>query len=306
MLVDDESEAFVDAPSEPEEEGEAAFDPKRVQMPRRSSTKSFVTASSLPNTADEDEDAHHDSDDPQKKQLQQERGQTQGQASGLQVPTNHAGTKQRSLGKRPLSEVESINASASTAGGSSVDAGSTSSLLHRTDVIKAPAPAAVDSKPPAKGILARVKRHSETRSSGPGQLDDPEPDTGSLQRKRSNLRNLVKFDIPEDSRRATIHLKAKKAQMTVQRAGTKMRRQRIKEGLVVKMERMLVRVDTAGEVPDEFDENVNQRVISQVKDKWREYMVVCRHSHKGDSDFVLQLYQTRVGLLGPVHGIMLI
>ena len=123
---------------------------------------------------------------------------------------------------------------------------------------------------------------------------DTDPATGDLTRKKSNLRNLVKFDIPEDSRRATIQLKAKKAQMTVQRAGTKIRRQKIKDGLVVKMERMLVRVDAAAEVPEDFDENVNQRVVSRVKDKWREYMVVCRHSHTNDAEFLLQLYQTRV------------
>jgi len=292
ILVDDESEAFVDAPSEPEDEGGAAFDPRRIQTPRRSSTKSFVTASSLPNTADGDEEP--DAEGPQNKHLRQEQEQPQTQPSGLQVPTNHAGTRQRSLGKRPLSEAESLNVSASTIRGSSVDAGSISSLLRKTDVIKAPAPADVDPRSPAKGILARVKRHSEFRSSASGQMADSELDTERIQRKKSNLRALVKFDIPDDSRRATIHLKAKKAQMTVQRAGTKIRRQRIKDGLVVKMQRMLVRVDTAGEVPDEFDENVDQRVISQVKDKWREYMIVCRHSHKDGSDFVLQLYRTRV------------
>ena len=127
---------------------------------------------------------------------------------------------------------------------------------------------------------------------------DTDPATGDLTRKKSNLRNLVKFDIPEDSRRATIQLKAKKAQMTVQRAGTKIRRQKIKDGLVVKMERMLVRVDAAAEVPEDFDENVNQRVVSRVKDKWREYMVVCRHSHTNDAEFLLQLYQTRVRFSG--------
>ncbi|KAH9871062.1 hypothetical protein J1614_006636 [Plenodomus biglobosus] len=294
VLVDDESEAFVDAPSEPEDDGEGEFDPGKVQPPRRSSTKSFVTASSIPNTVD-DEDGDGDNEEPKSPKSEVPRPEeAPAQASGLQVPTNGTGPSQKSLGKRPLSEAESHNAPASTVGPSSVDAGSTSSLLHKTDVTKAPAPADVDSNPPAKGILARVKRRSGIRSSGSGQLDDAEPDAENLQRDRSSLRNLVKFDIPEDSRRATIHLKAKKAQMTVQRAGTKIRRQKIKDGLVVKMERMLVRVDTAAEVPDDFDENVNQRVISRVKDKWREYMIVCRHSHKDDSDFVLQLYQTRV------------
>jgi hypothetical protein len=71
------------------------------------------------------------------------------------------------------------------------------------------------------------------------------------------------------------------------------------------MERMLVRVDAADEVPDDFDENVNQRVVSRVKETWREYMIVCRHSHVNDADFVLQLYQTRVSLQHHLHPISL-
>ena len=127
----------------------------------------------------------------------------------------------------------------------------------------------------------------------------PEQPPQDLSRKGSNLRNLVKFDIPEDSKRQAVHFRAKKAQMTIQRAGTKLRRKSIKDGLVVKMERMLVRVDAADEVPEDFDENVNQRVVSRVKDKWREHMIVCRHSHTDQADFLLQLYQTRVSR--PVH-----
>jgi hypothetical protein len=256
---------------------------------RRSSSKTFVTASSMPFAADED-DAEETQDDRQE-------GPSQAQASGLQVPSGQEEAGSKSLGKRPLSNAESHDEFASITAATSVDANSTSSLLRKADVNKAPASADVDSKQPARGILARVKRRSEMRSSTSNELD---PETGELTRRKSNLRNLVKFDIPEDSRRATIHLKAKKAQMTVQRAGSKVRRKSIKDGLVVKMERMLVRVDAAGEVPEDFDENVNQRVVSRVKDKWREYMIVCRHSHVNDADFVLQLYQTRVSMQHPL------
>jgi hypothetical protein len=280
VLVEGEDE-FVDAPSEPEDE-EVTFGPNKEFKRRRSSSKTFVTASSMPVTADEDEDDFEETTDDRRA------GPSRAQASGLQVPPSPEQAGSKSLGKRPLSNVESHDEPASTTGAASVDANSTSSLLHKTDVNKAPASADVDSRPSTKGILARVKRRSEMRSSSINELD---PATGELTRKKSNLRNLVKFDIPEDSRRAAIHLKAKKAQMTAQRAGAKVRRKTIKDGLVVKMERMLVRVDAAGE---DFDENVNQRVVSRVKDKWREYMVVCRHSHVNDADFVLQLYQTRV------------
>lgn len=295
VVLDAESDAYVDAPSEPEdihdddEQGDAESDADKGPGPRRSSTKSFVTASSVPTkTADDNEPEEAAPNRVSQPQEEQQPG-----TSGSNDTTNQEVAGQKALGKRPVSTAVSQGSPSSLDRGGSVDANSTSSLLHKTDVNKA-APAVVDPSPPPKGILARVKRRSEMRSSTPPQLDEADPGAEDLSRRKSNLRNLVKFDIPEDSRRATIHLKAKKAQMTVQRAGTKIRRQKIKDGIVVKMERMLVRVDAAGEVPDEFDENVNQRVISRVKDKWREYMIVCRHSHKDDAEFVLQFYQTRV------------
>ncbi|KAI4649325.1 hypothetical protein J4E93_003641 [Alternaria ventricosa] len=287
VMDDDENDEFVDAPSEPEDDDIERV-PTNERTVRRSSTdKTYITASSIP--ADEDDGEDKQGSDERPLQEQQQHAQ----ASGLQVPSGQGWAGSTSLGKRPLSNVESLGSPASATGAASVDANSTSSLLRKADMNKAPASADVDSKPPAKGIMARVRRRSGMMSSSE-QPQETDPATGDLTRKKSNLRNLVKFDIPEDSRRATIQLKAKKAQMTVQRAGTKIRRQKIKDGLVVKMERMLVRVDAAAEVPEDFDENVNQRVVSRVKDKWREYMVVCRHSHTNDAEFLLQLYQTRV------------
>jgi len=295
VTIGNEDEEFVDAPSEPEDEdedvraysdAEGEFDPNRAQKTRRSSTKSFVTASSKRIPADEDEDSDEPFDDAEVGE------QSQAQASGLHVFSEQEENDKKSLGKRPISNVDSYNA-ASTLGGTSADAASTSSLLRKADVNKAPARADVDSSQPSKGIMARVKRRSEQ---GLSKSDAPNGDGDGLTRKKSNLRNLVKFDLPEDSKRAKVHLKAKQAQMTISRAPTKLRRQKLRDGLVVKMERMLVRVDAAGAVPDDFDENVNQKVTSRVKDKWREYMVVCRHSHTDNADFVLQFYQTRVSL----------
>ncbi|CAN9192721.1 unnamed protein product [Alternaria alternata] len=288
VMEDAEYDEFVDAPSEPEDE-DSEREPHGRTF-RRSSSKTFVTASSIPM----DEDENGGDSDQRPLHEQQEQQQQQPQASGLHVPSGQEEAGSKSLGKRPLSNVESLGNPASTIGAASVDANSTSSLLRNADMNKAPASADVDSKPPAKGIMGKVRRKSGILSSSSGQLQEVDSATGELTRKKSNLRNLVKFDIPEDSRRATLHLKAKKAQMTVQRAGTKVRRQKIKDGLVVKMERMLVRVDAAAEVPEDFDENVNQRVVSRVKEKWREYMIVCRHNHVNDAEFVLQFYQTRV------------
>jgi hypothetical protein len=292
VIVGSEGDEFVDAQSEPEDESdlrvytheESGSNPGTPRKPRRASTKSFVTASSTPLTADDDDE--HEGTAEVNSARSEGQGQAQAQASGLHVPTGQEEDGLESQGKRPVSTMISRNTS--TVGGVSVDAESTSSLLPKADTNKAPAPADVESKSPAKGILARVKRRSEM------SIPRSEPSNDNLVRKKSNLRNLVKFDIPEDSKRAKVHLKAKQAQMSISRAPSKLRRHKLRDGLVVKMERMLVRVDAAGEVPDDFDENVNQRVTSRVKDKWREYMIVCRHSQTDNADFVLQLYQTRV------------
>ncbi|KAL1607922.1 hypothetical protein SLS60_002861 [Paraconiothyrium brasiliense] len=282
-----DEEEFVDAASEPDEDlrvythQEEPEDESGPATARRQSSKSFVTASSIPPSTTEDED----------NEAIPFPHQDQGQASDLQVPIT-TGTK--SLGKRPLSTAESTTAGLDpNAGEPSVDAVSTTSLLRKADSQKDASPV-TEPISPAKGILAKAKRKSQMGSSE--STGSPLERAGeSLSRKTSNLRNLVKFDIPEDSKRASIHLRAKQAQMTVQRASTKLRRRKIKDGLVVKMERMLVRVDSAGkEVPDDFDENASQKIDSRVKDKWREYMVVCRHNESEDADFVLQMYKTRV------------
>lgn len=285
-----EEEEFVDAVSEPDEDlrvythqedpEEGPSDPTRAQTKRRASSRSFVTASSVP--------VSRTNSDNEAIPFPQEQ---QAQASGSQAPTGSDALGSKSSGKLPQPAAEST-----TFEDSSVDAVSTTCLLRKADTQKAPDdPAPVS---PAKGILARVKRKSQM-----GSLDSNGSSNGSpldragesLSRKKSNLRSLVKFDIPEDSKRASMHLRAKQAQMTVQRAATKVRRRKIKDGLVVKMERMLVRVDEAGrEVPDDFDENESQKIDSRVKDKWREYMVVCRHSESDDAHFVLQMYKTRV------------
>lgn len=243
---------------------------------RRQSMKSFVTATSSPLSPSDDDEDNEAIPLPHAPQT-------------IPVGSQPAiATGSKSLGKRPLSGALEPNV-----GSPSVDAVSTTSLLRKTDGQKESSPA---SQPisPATGILAKAKKRSHLGS--PDSPATPLERAGeALSRKKSDLRNLVKFDIPEDSKRATIHLRAKQAQMTVQRASSKLKRRKIKDGLVVKMERMLVRVDSAGkEVPDDFDENASQRIDSSVRDKWREYMVVCRHSASDDAEFVLQMYKTRV------------
>ena len=72
----------------------------------------------------------------------------------------------------------------------------------------------------------------------------------------------------------------------------------IKDGELIKADKMLVRIDiTQQQLGEDFDEKVSQGVESKTLDKWREFMVVCRkHSTPNDPavSAVLQLYKTRV------------
>ncbi|KAF1811605.1 hypothetical protein P152DRAFT_508126 [Eremomyces bilateralis CBS 781.70] len=125
---------------------------------------------------------------------------------------------------------------------------------------------------------------------------DAEQVTGSKRSARRKSRGVVHFDIAEDSRRAHLLAKARAGQVSMQtRAGALFRRRR-QEGQIVKMEKMLIRVDLSPDtkLPADYDENCSEKIITRTLEKWREYMVVCREGGEDGAGFVLQIYETRV------------
>ncbi|KAF2842611.1 hypothetical protein M501DRAFT_1005394 [Patellaria atrata CBS 101060] len=107
---------------------------------------------------------------------------------------------------------------------------------------------------------------------------------------------LVRFDVPKDTIRSNIQDRARSTQMKLLHASRNARRSSAKDGQIVKMEKMLIRVDTSkAQLPDEYDENESQKIDSMTLEKWREFMVVCREiTHDEDAEFELQMYKTRV------------
>jgi hypothetical protein len=97
----------------------------------------------------------------------------------------------------------------------------------------------------------------------------------------------VRFDEPSRLQiRARAHKLAAKGRL---------RRSNIKDGEVIKMDKMLVRIDiTQQQLPEQFDERVSQGVETRSLDKWREFMIVCRKHSEDGATAVLQLHQTRV------------
>ena len=119
----------------------------------------------------------------------------------------------------------------------------------------------------------------------------PLPEAESTTSLPRDTRRRAHFDLPNVSKRSTLQLKVRNSL-----ARSSQRRRFSQSGEVVKVEKMLVRVDTtAKELPKDYDENYSEQFETRVVEKWREYMVACRESDDDTDSMVLQMYKSRVG-----------
>jgi hypothetical protein len=135
-------------------------------------------------------------------------------------------------------------------------------------------------------------------------VDETLEENGAVPQQRKS--GHVNFDFPGDSRRADF--KSRVNQLDLKRPLRRvLKRRSDMEGQILKMERMLVRIDVTKEqkLPDDYDENSSESVVTQTLEKWREFMVVCRQASKAEgSDFVLQIYKTRVSYFLHLAGVV--
>lgn len=120
---------------------------------------------------------------------------------------------------------------------------------------------------------------------------DP-PDAPRLRRRMpSGVRFKVAEAVVDKQRRA-----ARRVDSVANRVGRHVQRHTLDEGTIIRMEKMLVRIDvTRQRIPDDYDENASVKMETNPVDKWKEYMVVARRSRRTDEDDVrLQFYTSRV------------
>ncbi|EMC96356.1 hypothetical protein BAUCODRAFT_147983 [Baudoinia panamericana UAMH 10762] len=135
----------------------------------------------------------------------------------------------------------------------------------------------------------------ETEDAGQSQTDG-----GHLSQRASSLplldqvANKVSTNVPRIRfSESAKHQLRHRAQRLAARGTFKWNK--LREGEVLKMDRMLVRMDiTQQTVGAAFDERISEGVETKSLDKWREFMIVCRRHSEEDAESVLQLYQTRV------------
>lgn len=105
---------------------------------------------------------------------------------------------------------------------------------------------------------------------------------------------LIRFNIPDEAHREDKETQAKVTHVN-RRRSWRHRHGQSRPGEIVKMEKMLVRMDsTMQELDADYDENDSLKVEARTIEKWREYVVVCRESTSDDSDYTIQMYNTRV------------
>jgi hypothetical protein len=106
---------------------------------------------------------------------------------------------------------------------------------------------------------------------------------------------LVRFNVLDRAANSEARLKSRLSRVSRRSSLRSVKRGNVRPGEIVKLERMLVRVDsTMQTLPDDYDENDSLKADSRIVEKWREYVVVCRESTEEDVDFSLQMYKTRV------------
>ena len=130
-------------------------------------------------------------------------------------------------------------------------------------------------------------------SSGYGRDAQPTEDSASLEPTKVET-GLVRFDLPSDDirreRQGRMRDQARKRGPV-----SRLRKDKVKDGEIVKVQNMLVRVEfTAHDIPADFTENDSEKMESRTIDKWKEYMVVCREYLDDETPFLLEMYRTRV------------
>ena len=106
---------------------------------------------------------------------------------------------------------------------------------------------------------------------------------------------MVRFNLDEVPDTVNVSNAAKVGREGRRRIWRRRRQESTHPGEIVKMEKMLVRVDSTMEkLPTDYNENDSLKTSSRTVEKWREFVVVCRESTTQDADFSLQMYKTRV------------
>lgn len=126
-------------------------------------------------------------------------------------------------------------------------------------------------------------------------LLEPNSNNPPVGRLKHVASGLVRFNIPKKPIPTEDRTKARLAEEVRHRPWRQLRRASSHPGEIVKMEKMLVRIDaTMNEMEDDYDENDSLRTDARTVEAWREFIIVCRESADEKADYSIQMYKSRV------------
>ncbi|RAK98218.1 uncharacterized protein BO80DRAFT_427517 [Aspergillus ibericus CBS 121593] len=216
------------------------------------------------------------------------REQEPNDAAGASSSTMNAEQLEQGSSKQTLSTPSQNGASQSSPLAPASDYGSTTALLRP------------DSRSKGKGRVP-------TTSSMNLEQQEPQVETAEEEPLRNGRRSRMDPLHPFSRKAAKHNLddnlldKQQRVLSRISRTQAKLsrnlpHRRKMKEGEVIKAEKMLVRIEETVQekLPDDYSENDSYKMETRVVDHWREYLVACRLASDEDAPFSLQMYKTRV------------
>ncbi|PWW73126.1 hypothetical protein C7212DRAFT_347149 [Tuber magnatum] len=151
------------------------------------------------------------------------------------------------------------------------------------------------------GILSRAQgsRPPKEGATGCHSAPPPPPAEHVTTNRERVAGGLVRFNTAVEVRERDREMQMKLADLsrsrTFRHIGRYHHHSRKREGEIVKMENMLVRMEiSAAPLPGEYDENESMKIVTQLREKWREFVVVCRQTGEKETPLALLLYKKRV------------
>ncbi len=211
-------------------------------------------------------------------------GRSDAKNSSLAVVTDDAGRRSASLASGSYTGPEASNSRASLL---------PRGAANKTDTAAA-ASGSKDDKPSASMTPGEAK-DARKDTTGYDGAAEASTDASTVPKAHPATLALVRFNLPDGAAESERRARARLARISRRRSLRRSRPLGKRNGEIVKLEKMLVKVESSvQDLPDEYDENESMSIDTHMVKKWQEYVAVCRDFDNQDADFILQLYRTRV------------
>lgn len=150
---------------------------------------------------------------------------------------------------------------------------------------------------PSRSLLKTPSFLSPAKNRSRAQSQTPEDRGPKVSSNNDRVHGgMVRFNTAVDMHERDKHLQLKLAELSRRRTLRQLGRHprhRKRDGEIIKMENMLIRVECVkSTLPVDYDEHESIKFDTQTLERWREFIVVCREG-SGEDPMYIQLYKSR-------------